>query len=116
MVRKKLPNRREAENFGIHDDSGQEIAVVRIGRYPKTGKIGEVFFSARSKIGSERDSYLYDCGVILSFAIQHGANLHEIAQSISRQEDGQAASLIGKALDIIIAADLSAEREPAVVG
>ena len=59
-----LHNRREV----IHERVGPFI--VSIGFDPKDGRVCEVFFSKRSKPGSELDDVLYEMGTVISRYIQ----------------------------------------------
>ncbi len=125
-MRLKPSNRRPLENFGYEID-GKEY-VGSIGKYvehdmhwevvdgelkyvssypPKIGNTSEVFFSGRTKPGSDMDSLLYDQGVTLSIAIQSGTSIEDIARSVSRTESGMSASVVGAMVDVV-----SNERKP----
>jgi hypothetical protein len=97
-TRNRLPNRRPAESYEF------EVAGVHytatIGRFPD-GKIGELFLS-NQKSNSSADTAARDCGILLSFALQHGADLETIRRALSRDSQGRASGPVGAALDIIM--------------
>ena len=64
-----LPNRRPV----THERVGPFI--VSIGFDPKDGRVCEVFFSKRSKPGTELDDVLYEMGTVISRYIQGRAPL-----------------------------------------
>ena len=59
-MRNKLPNRRIAENFRVQ--TGPQRFICTAGYEPNNGKLKELFFSDRAKIGSGLDDILYDVG------------------------------------------------------
>lgn len=103
MSRKKLPNRRPCETFTVHDPHGSEFEVS-VGYDPATDEVGEVFFSGRGKSGATYDGLLFDAGVLLSIAIQHGTPVASLAASSAKLADGSPASIVGLTLAEIAAA------------
>ncbi|MEM7047050.1 MAG: ribonucleotide reductase [Pseudomonadota bacterium] len=91
-VRTRLPDRR----LTITDD-----VAFRHQKYPISvshdakGRPLEVFASAKAK-GSDVDSWLVDCGILLSLALQYGVPLAALAESlgVSRPDD-EPISLLG---------------------
>jgi hypothetical protein len=96
--RNRLPNRRPAESFELQVEGLRYTATV--GRFPD-GKIGELFLSNR-KSDSSADTAARDCGILLSLALQHGADLETIRRALSRDSQGRANGPAGAALDIIM--------------
>jgi hypothetical protein len=98
ITRNRLPNRRSAESYEL------EVVGVRytatVGRFPD-GAIGELFLSNR-KSDSSADTAARDCGILLSLALQHGADLETIRRALSRDSQGRASGPAGAALDIIM--------------
>jgi hypothetical protein len=95
--RNRLPNRRPAENFEIEVEGLRYTATV--GRFPD-GTIGELFLSHRSN--SSADITARDSAIVLSIALQHGADLEAIQRALCRDRQGHASGPLGAALDIIM--------------
>jgi len=47
------------------------------------------------------DTNARDAAILLSFALQHGADINEIRKALCRNSSGRALGLIGRALDIL---------------
>jgi hypothetical protein len=62
------------------------------------GRIAEIFISS-SKPGSPIEAIARDAAVVVSIALQFGANLETIRTALTRDHDGSAATLPGAALD-----------------
>jgi len=95
--RERLPNRRAHETFRM--EHGGLAFTAGIGRYPD-GRIAELFVNA-DKIGTGFDTALRDSAILLSFALQHGADIEAIRRAVMRNVDGLAAGPIGAVLDFI---------------
>jgi hypothetical protein len=95
--RNRLPNRRPAESFEIEVEGLRYTATV--GRFPD-GTIGELFLNQRSN--SSADVTARDSAIVLSIALQHGADLETIRQALCRDSQGRASGPLGVALDIIM--------------
>jgi hypothetical protein len=65
------------------------------------GRIAELFLN-NNKAGNSADITARDAAIILSFALQHGANPEAIRCAMCRDSQGRALSPIGTALDLII--------------
>ena len=50
----------------------------------------------------KRDWLLFDAGVLLSLALQHGTSATALAKSVARLEDGSPASPVGELIDVIV--------------
>lgn len=95
--RKRLPNRRRSETTEFMRDGSR--FKITIGYYDN-GNPGEVFFSA-DRANSLLDVLMSDAAIAISIALQHGAQLHEIAHALKRDGLGLASSPIGAAIDRI---------------
>ena len=96
-MRKRPPNRREWEGIEFEFDGHHFVA----GPGYCNGDICEAFFSQRAKTGTIMDGILYDAGVLLSIAIQSGTSIEDLAHSVCRDDSGNAASPIGKLVDLM---------------
>jgi hypothetical protein len=97
--RNRLPNRRAAESFELEVEGLRYTATV--GRFPD-GTIGELFLT-NQKSNSSADTAARDSAIVLSIAIQHGADLETIRRALCRDSHGRASGPLGIALDIIMA-------------
>jgi len=70
---------------------------VRIGLYAD-GRLGELF-SYGDKIGSDRRREMDDACVCVSVALQWGADIHELAESMGRDGCEAPASALGAVID-----------------
>jgi hypothetical protein len=96
--RNRLPNRRLAESFELEAQGLRYTATV--GRFPD-GTIGELFLT-NHKNSSSADTAARDSAIVLSIALQHGADLETIRQALCRDSQGRASGPLGVALDIIM--------------
>src|SRR6516162_2000333 len=94
--REKLPNRRVSESFTFEVDGLKFTATI--GRF-EDGRIGELFLN-NHKAGNQSDTNARDAAIILSFALQHGADIDAIRKSLCRNGAGRALGPIGAALDL----------------
>lgn len=99
--RKRLPNRRhgmtEEVEFDPQDKSGGRC-TVNIG-FADDLRPAEVFISPRKR-GSMTDALLNDAAILLSLALQHGAEVGDIAHSLGRTADGRRTTVLGAAIDL----------------
>jgi hypothetical protein len=95
--RHRLPNRRRCETFQL--EHAELIYTVSFGRFD-SGEISEVFVN-NHRTNSGADTAARDAGIILSFALQHGADIDAIRRALSRNADGTANGVIGAVLDQI---------------
>ncbi len=103
MTRARLPDRRPAETFDL-EHAGQRFTVT-VGFYPD-GRPGEVFTHG-TKTGSTLDGLLADACVVVSCLIQHGVAPGELAKSMGRLGNADAASIIGAVIDLLAAIPVS---------
>jgi hypothetical protein len=99
MTRQRLPNRRAALTFDV-EDKGLKYTVTA-GKFPD-GRVSEVFIQ-NHKNNSGADVAARDAGIILSFALQHGADLSAIARALSRDPRGTPTGVMGTVLDRLLA-------------
>ena len=99
-ARFRLPERRRCESFTF--TLGGLRFTASIGRYPD-GRIGEVFLN-NHKAGNQADTNARDAAIILSFALQHGADINEIRKALCRDSINRALDPVGAALDRIAGA------------
>ena len=97
IARERLPDRRANESFAFELD-GQNFTAT-VGRFAD-GRIGEVFLN-NSKFGNQSDTNARDAAILLSFALQHGADLQAIRRAVCRDSQGRALGPIGAALDLL---------------
>jgi hypothetical protein len=97
-ARERLPNRRLSESFTFELDGLRFTATVS--RFAD-GRIGELFLN-NHKAGNQVDTNARDAAILLSFALQHGADADAIRKALCRDGIGRALGPIGKALDLIV--------------
>jgi hypothetical protein len=93
--RELLPNRRQCESFEFRH-AGHPFTLTA-GHYPDN-RIGEIFISS-NRAGSQVEAVARDSAIAVSIAIQFGADLETIRAALTKDHDGQPATLLGAALD-----------------
>ena len=96
--RQRLPNRRQSENFSFELNGLRFTATVSLFG---DGRIAELFLN-NNKAGNAADINARDTAIILSFALQHGADPNAIRWALCRDSQGRALGPVGTALDLII--------------
>ena len=96
-ARQRLPDRRLSESFTF--EVGGLRFTATLSRFAD-GRIGELFLN-NHKFGNQSDTSARDAAIVLSFALQHGADLDEIRKALCRDGQGQALGPVGAALDQI---------------
>ena len=97
MTRRILPQRRASETFDLRFWS--QNFTITVGRYPD-GMIGEVFIDG-GKTGQDIQSTARDAAVVLSLALQHGTPILTIQRAVTRNSNGEAASILGATVDCL---------------
>jgi hypothetical protein len=97
VTRQLLPNRRASLNFDFEVNGLRFTATVS--RFPD-GRIGELFLN-NHKAGNQSDTNARDGAIVLSFALQHGADLETIREALCRDGKGKALGPLGAALDTL---------------
>ena len=96
-ARERLPDRRPSELF---DFQAMDLRfTASISRYPD-GRVAELFCD-NHKAGSQIGTLVRDAAILLSFALQHGADIEAIRRALCRDSSGRALGPIGEALDIV---------------
>jgi hypothetical protein len=98
-MRRLLPQRRTAETFDMR--FWNQPFTVTVGFYAD-GTPGEVFIDG-GKTGQDVQSTARDAAVVLSLALQHGTPIDTIRHAITRSDSGEAASILGKIVDVLSA-------------
>src|SRR4029077_9601225 len=95
--RRILPARRRAETFELAFGGLAKSHTVTLGYYAD-GAIGEVFING-GKSGEQVEAIARDGAVLLSLALQYGAELDTIGHAITRDGAGAPSSIIGCVVD-----------------
>ena len=93
----RLPNRRGCESFTFELDG--LVLTVTVSRFAD-GRIGELFLN-NHKAGNQSDTNARDAAILLSFALQHRADIVSIRRALCRGSQGRALGPIGVALDLL---------------
>jgi hypothetical protein len=94
--RERPPDRRASESFTFELNGLRFTATVSRNAHG----IFELFLN-NHKFGNQSDTNARDAAILLSFALQHGADINEIRNSLCRDSKGRALSPVGAALDLI---------------
>ncbi len=105
--RRILPSRRQAETFDINFGGLDRSYAVTIGFYVD-GSLGEVFISG-GKSGEAIEAIARDGAVLLSLALQYGAQVEILAGAITRDGQGAPSSIIGAVVDRLLTVRASDE-------
>jgi len=97
--RRRLPNRRHCESFNFELDGLRFTASI--GRFAD-GRVAELFLT-NHKSGNQSDTNARDAAIVLSFALQFGADIDAIRGALCRDSLGRANGPLGAALDVIAA-------------
>lgn len=103
MTRVTLEPRRFSLNFTLAFQG--ERYHVTTGFYGD-GRTGEIFINrirnkTAARLGEPLDAICRDSAILMSLAIQHGADLAALKHSITRDEEGQPMSIVGAILDAV---------------
>jgi hypothetical protein len=97
MTRQRLPDRRASTSFVFeHKSLG---FTCTYSRFPD-GSIAEVFIT-NHKVASGVDIDARDAAIILSFALQHGADISAISKALCRDPRGNPSGVMGAVLDLL---------------
>jgi hypothetical protein len=95
--RTRLPNRRGSEVFDF-ESMGVRF-TGSFSRYPD-GRLAELFLDSH-KAGSAIGTLVRDSAIVLSFAVQCGADVNAIRRALCRDSHGRALGPLGVALDLL---------------
>ena len=96
-TRRNLPQRRASVNFDIEFGGIGRSYQITVGFY-SDGCIGEVFVNG-GKSGQDAEAIARDGAILLSLALQYGADLANIKSALTRSEQGNPSSIIGAVVD-----------------
>jgi ribonucleoside-diphosphate reductase alpha chain len=96
-MRERLANRRHSEIFNFRADGLRFTGSVS--RFDD-GRIAEVFLD-NHKAGSGIGTLVRDSAIILSFALQHGADIKAIRRALCRDSQGKPMGPMAVALDLL---------------
>ena len=99
MTRNPLNNRRPG--FASDLEHGGAEYRMQSGHYPD-GRAGEMFLDSR-KPNSALDAFAADGAILVSLLLQHQVSLEAIAHALRRDPNGAPATVIGAAVDRLIA-------------
>lgn len=106
--RKRLPNRRPGfvvEFSHIYPGDQSRTFTATIGCYDEAcTKPAEVFINLVGGTVKKVNVDVHDAAVALSFALQHGADLGEMANAMLRGNDGRAHGFLGSLSDAVLLA------------
>jgi hypothetical protein len=97
MTRQTLSHRREREGFDFVHAGVRYTACV--GRFPD-GRPAELFLST-TKAGTDVDAIARDAALLFSLAVQYGCPVDTIKAALSRDNAGQPAGALGRAIELI---------------
>lgn len=114
MSREALAARRNSLNFTI-EHHGERYHVTQ-GEY-SDGRIGEIFINriyskTSAKVGTLLDDVCRDLAILISFALQYGADLTAISHAVARDGEGLASTVIGEIIDRIIVDQIKESTGP----
>jgi hypothetical protein len=95
IKRERLPDRRQSETFDF--ECGGLRYTCSFGRF-RDGRIAEIFLS-NHKSNSAADTAARDAAIVVSIALQFGANVETIRRALCRDSRGHASGPLGAALD-----------------
>lgn len=98
MKRDRLPARRGAVTFDF--SHGYRTYTVTLGFYDDGG-LGELFLTS-TKAGSDAQIVANEAAMLVSIALQHGAEIEAMADAMPRNEDGSPQGVMGAALDAVL--------------
>jgi hypothetical protein len=99
-AREPLPNRRYCETVKLRHGHGRAAYHVTIGQY-EDGRVAEVFLST-NQTGSALDAMARDLAVLMSLALQHGCALETIKHALTREANGEPATIAGAVVDKLL--------------
>ncbi|MGB9392810.1 MAG: hypothetical protein WCB70_22850 [Xanthobacteraceae bacterium] len=96
-ARERLPNRRANQNFTF-ELAGLKFTAT-MSRFAD-GRIGELFLN-NHKAGNQVDTNARDAAILLSFALQYGADVNAIRKALCRDGQGRALGPVARALGLL---------------
>jgi hypothetical protein len=96
-ARQRLPNRRRCESCAFRH-AGLNF-TMSAGFY-RDGRLAEVFLSS-AKPGTAIEATARDAAIVVSIALQFGADIETIRAALTKDHNGDPATVIGAALDLL---------------
>lgn len=103
MSREKLPAARRSMIFEFthtYPGAGPRVFTASVGFYPD-GRLGEVFIHLVDGKDKSVSVDAHDAAIVISIALQHGADLKSIGRAMLRDADGAPHGCIGSMLDAL---------------
>lgn len=99
MGRERLANRRGSISFNFEHRGlgGYRLTYSQF----SDGRVAEVFLN-NHRTNSAADVDARDAAIILSFALQYGADLAAIGKALSRDPRGAPSGVMGTAVDLLL--------------
>jgi hypothetical protein len=94
-MRHRLPNRRRCESFEFRHNG---FAFTLSAGFYRDGRLAEIFLASH-KPSTAIEATARDAAIVVSIALQFGADIETIRQALTRDHDGRPATLLGAALD-----------------
>ena len=94
-ARQRLPNRRACESVEFRH-AGLDFTLCA--GFHRDGRIAEIFLSSH-KPGTAIEATARDAAIVVSIALQFGADIATIRSALTKDHDGSAATVLGAALD-----------------
>lgn len=99
MTRHRLNNRRPGLTFTLpHPGDFSSLTYDVMVGFDTSDQVKEVFISC-SKITTAMDIAARDTATLISIALQHGASIEELANAMTRDDQGEPQGIAGAALD-----------------
>ena len=102
--RRVLPQRRVTETavitFRVPFNGARRDYTVSTGFFPDSRQPAEVFVTG-AKVGTEVEATARDGAILISLALQHGISLEVMRGAITREENGEASTIVGAVLDML---------------
>jgi hypothetical protein len=97
IARQRLPNRRRCESFEFRH---QRLDFTMTAGFYRDGRLAEIFLSSH-KPGTAIEATARDAAIVVSIALQFGADIETIRAALTKDHDGSAATVLGAALDLL---------------
>ena len=98
--RERLRNRRLNETFSFVAADG--LRYTATAAWFDDGRLGELFLG-NHKSSSQADTNARDAAIVLSIALQYGADVETIRLALCRDSHGRPSGVLGAALDHLAA-------------
>jgi hypothetical protein len=103
MTREMLPQRRKSITFTLDWGGLKAPHLITVGHYDD-GRIGEVFIGG-GKSGELVEAIARDGAILLSIALQNGANLSDFSHAITRDSRNAPQTIVGAVIDALMSSD-----------